>query len=266
MRRIVVLAAMLALAGCTKISLHSQLTEQQANEIVALLLGANINADKELADNDTWTVLIAKSDLPRSVDLLRRYGFPRERYQSFGEVFKKDSFVSSPLEERARFLHALSQELSRTVSTIDGVIVARVHVAVPERDPLSDQPRPSSASVFVKHRPDAEMQNHVAAIKALVVNSIEGLPYDNVTVTLFPADPWPFAGEKKTAGTLNTASLVSNPWFFPFVSASGVLLVIAGALSAWRRRGGLRQAPAVAQRRQPMSPDGRPDTFGLRDP
>jgi type III secretion protein J len=255
MRRIVVLAAaMLALAGCSKISLHSQLTEQQANEVVALLLGASIDADKELADNNTWTVMISKSELPRSVDLLRRYGYPREQYQSFGDVFRKDSFVSSPLEERARFLHALSQELSRTVSTIDGVIVARVHVAVPERDPLSDQARPSSASVFVKHRHDAEMQNHVAAIKALVVNSIEGLPYDNVTVTLFPADPYPFAGEK-VASTMSTASLVSNPWFFPFVSASGVLLVIAGGLSAWRRRTGVRQAAAVAKRKQPMSPD-----------
>lgn len=273
MRRLVVLAAaMLALAGCSKISLHSQLTELQANEIVALLLGASINADKELADDSTWTVLISKSDLPRSVDLLRRYGYPREKYQSFGEVFKKDSFISSPLEERARFLYALSQELSRTVSSIDGVIVARVHVAVPERDPLSDQSRPSSASVFVKHRPDAEMQNHVAAIKALVVNSIEGLPYDNVTVTLFTADPWPFAGEK-VASTVTTASLVSSPWFFPFVSASGVLLVIAGILSAWRRRGGVRQAAALAQaasvnsqatapRRRPMSPD----SYGSREP
>jgi type III secretion protein J len=262
MRRTLVLsAAVLVLAGCSKISLYSQLTEQQANEIIALLLGAKIDADKELAENKTWMVMTSKSDLPRAVDLLRRYGYPREQYQSFGEVFKKDSFVSSPIEERARFLHALSQELSRTVSSIDGVIIARVHVAVPERDPLNDQVRPASASVFIKHRPDAEMQNHVAAIKALVVNGIEGLPYDNVTVTLFPADPWPFAGEKVASSntTVNAASIVSNPWFFPFVSASGVLLVIAGALSAFRRRGARQAAAQVAAKRRSGPPDVRHD-------
>ena len=36
---------------------------------------------------------------------------------------------------------------------------------------------------------DAKIGNHVAEIKALVVNSVQGLPYDGVTVTLFSADP-----------------------------------------------------------------------------
>ena len=63
----------------------------------------------------------------------------------------------------------------------------RPHLSLPERDILDDQPKPASASVFIKHRPDAKIGNHVAEIKALVVNSVQGLPYDNVTVTLFPA-------------------------------------------------------------------------------
>jgi type III secretion protein J len=245
-RALMIVAAVLTLAGCGKENLYSQLSEQQANEIVALLLDAHIDADKT-AEDKTWQVRTAKSDLPRAVDLLRRYGYPHEQFETFGEVFKKDSFVSSPLEERARFLHAMSQELSHTISSIDGVIVARVHVAVPERDPLSEKIQPSSASVFIKYRPDVPMANHVAAIKALVVNSVEGLPYDNVTVTLFPADPWPFAAEKPkdTVG----ASLVRNAWFFPAMTASGVLILIAGLLSMWRRRGVFNEAAAAFKRR-----------------
>jgi type III secretion protein J len=251
-RTLALAAAMLVLTGCAKISLYSQLSEQQANEIIALLLGAQIDADKELAEDKTWIVNVSKSNLPRAVDLLRGYGYPHEQYQSFGEVFKKDSFVSSPLEERARFLFALSQELSRTVSQIDGVIIARVHVAVPERDPLSDQVRPSSASVFIKHRTDAQMQNHVAAIKALVVNSIEGLPYDNVTVTLFAADPFPFAAEKAARTATMGFGLVGNPWFVPSMTASGIILLIGALFSAWNRKGGLREFAAAWRNRSPQ--------------
>lgn len=247
MRRLIAVAsALLLLAGCGRMNLYSDLSEQQANEIVALLLEANIDANKEALDK-AWVVTTTKRDLPRAVDLLRSYGYPREQYQSFGEVFKKEGFVSSPLEERARFLHALSQELSRTISSIDGVVVARVHVAVPERDPLSDKVAPSSASVFIKHRPDVQMSNHTAAIKALVVNSIEGLPYDNVTVTLFTADPWPFQQEKTTPTAV--ASLFANPWFFPVMGAAGIVLALIGAFTAWRRRGFLREQSLAFRRR-----------------
>jgi type III secretion protein J len=256
-RALIMIAAVLTLTGCGKVNLYSQLSEQQANEIVALLLDAHIDADK-VSQDKSWVVRTSKSELPRAVDLLRRYGYPHEQFESIGEVFKKDSFVSSPLEERARFLHAMSQELSHTISSIDGVIVARVHVAMPEHDPLSEKVRPSSASVFIKHRPDVPMANHVAAIKALVVNSVEGLPYDNVTVTLFPADPWPFAAEKPkdTVG----ASLVRNAWFFPAMTASGALILLAGMLSMWRRRGAFNEAAAAFKRRlgQPTATEQAP--------
>jgi len=260
-RTLIVVAAVLLLAGCGKENLYSQLTEQQANEIVALLLDAHIDADK-VSQDKAWAVKTSKSDLPRAVDLLRRYGYPHERFENFGEVFKKDSFVSSPLEERARFLHAMSQELSHTISNIDGVLVARVHVAVPDHDPLSEKVRPSSASVFIKYRPDVPMANHVAAIKALVVNSVEGLPYDNVTVTLFPADPWPFAAEKPkdTVG----ASLVRNAWFFPAMTASGVLVLLAGLFSMWRRRASFNEAAAAFKRRLEQRTPGEQTSTGQR--
>jgi type III secretion protein J len=250
MKRVIALVALAALlAGCSKVNLYSQLSEQQANEIVALLLASDIDADKEPVDEETWAVTTGKADVPRAVNLLRENGLPRETYESFGEVFRKEGFVSSPLEERARFLYALSQELSRTVSTIDGVIVARVHVAVPERDPLSDTARPSSASVFIKHRPDSNVASHVAEIKAFVVNSIEGLPYDNVTVTLFPAS----VAQRDAAPPQLTsqAGLMGNPWFFPAMSASGVLLAIAVALSALARLRPVREV--LKQMRERMN-------------
>jgi type III secretion protein J len=238
--------ALLALTGCNKVNLYSQLSEQQANEIVAALLSARIDADKELADGKTWVVKTDKADLPLAVDVLRRTGYPREQFQSFGDIFKKNGFVSSPMEERARLIHGLSQELAHTLTSIDGVIAARVHVAVPEKDGLSDKVRPSSASIFIKYRPDVDIASHVPQIKALVVNSIEGLPYDNVTVTLFagervvPAQPH----EQPTAGVV-----ALPPWLYLGGAAAAVLTLGGFAFASWRlwrKPGDVAAAPARA--------------------
>jgi len=186
-RRVAVLCVSVMLAACSSADLYSKLSEKQANELIAALQSAGIPADKRTKDSKVWTVRVGQADFARAVDTLRAEGLPRDEFESLGRVFRKEGFVSSPLEERARLIYGLSQELSNTLSSIDGVVVARVHLAVPERDPLSDRPQSASASVMVKHRPGVNMSQHIGQIKALVVNSVEGLSYDHVTVSLFAA-------------------------------------------------------------------------------
>jgi len=219
------------LAGCAKQELYSQLSERQANEVVAALQGAGIDAEKRSQEGQ-FSVLTASGDFPAAVEALKAQGLPREAFDSMGSVFKREGFVSTPLEERARLLHAMSQEISNTLSDIDGVVTARVHLVVPERSPLSDKPQPSAAAVFIKYRPDRNLAAQVPQIKALVVNAIEGLAYDNVTVALFPADAHPIAvplaapapgARPPQAGTLLVASV-------------GLLVLGGSGLLWWHRR------------------------------
>jgi type III secretion protein J len=187
-RFMLIAAASLALTACGREPLYGELEEQQANEMLAVLVSAGVDASKIRAEKG-WALEVGRSDLPQAMAVLKAEGYPRERYDSLGQVFRKEGFVSTPLEERARLLYALSQELSRTVSAIDGVVVARVHLAIPERRPLSEEKQLSSASVFIKYKPGSQVVNKTAAIKALIVNGVEGLPYDNVTVTFFATEP-----------------------------------------------------------------------------
>ena len=235
-------ATLTLLAGCSSQELYSQLSERQANEMVAVLRSVGIEAEKR-SQEGRFSVLTASGDFPQAVRALSAQGYPREQFDSMGTVFKREGFVSSPLEERARLVHALSQEISNTVASIDGVVAARVHLVVPERNPLSDKVQPAAASVFIKHRPEKDFSPQVAQIKALVVNSIEGLPYDNVTVALFAAEALPIGPKGGPAAPATSPAsqagvMTALPMDVPMLagSAGGAVLVLCGGLMWWRRK------------------------------
>lgn len=230
MMRVVVLT--MTLAGCSGQELYGQLDERQANEMVAVLRHAGLAADKVRRDGGLFTVITPGADFAAAVEVLRDGGYPRDSHDTLGRVFRKEGFVSSPLEERARLTHALSQEIAGTLSHIDGVVTARVHLAMPQPSPLAERATPAAASVFIKHRPGIDLQPRVGHIKALVVNAIEGLPYDNVTVALFTAEPWPGQMARRTApdGWAGT-----GPWVWGAACAGvGVLTAALGWI--WQRQ------------------------------
>ena len=112
----VVIAAALLLAGCDKeTTLHSGLEERQANLVMAALLDAGISCHKEPGEEGTWNVLCSDKKFAEAVNLLERQGLPRRAHQGIGEVFKKTGMISSPSEERIRFMDALAQDLAKTI-------------------------------------------------------------------------------------------------------------------------------------------------------
>ena len=186
-RRALVLLAALLLSAC-ETELYNNLDQRQANEMVATLQQRGIPAQRVAVKGGQYTVVVDKDRFAESITILKDAGLPRQEFQTMGQVFKKDGLVSSPTQERAQMIFALSQELSRTVSEIDGVLSARVHLVLPENDPLRQQLVPSSASVFIRHRSNAPVGNLVPQVKMLVANGVAGLSYDKVSVVLVPVD------------------------------------------------------------------------------
>lgn len=179
----------LLLLGACKSELFASLPEGEANEVVGVLLQAGIPASKSGTKEGASAVMVEEREFARAVALLRQHGLPRKQFQTIGEVFQQNGLVSSPMQERARFLWALGQELSSTVSQIDGVLTARVQVVLPDNDMMRRDPSPSSASVFIRHDARSQAAKLVPQIKALVAGSVEGLAYDKVSVILVSVDP-----------------------------------------------------------------------------
>lgn len=243
----------LLLAGCGRVVLYSEVSEQQANEMIGALIADGIDAEKRRAD-EQWSVLVRREQIPQAMQSLASRGLPREDFKSLGDVFEKDGFASSPLEEKARYLFGLSQELSATLQGIDGVISARVHIALPERDLLSESAPPSSASVVIVEAPGSNVRDRETDIKAIVKDSIEGLEDINkVTVKFFtgtPALPAPVAGATKSEPRIAGLSPV-----LALTIAAGVLclllgLALAPAREALRRLRAQRDARPLAGRQE----------------
>lgn len=172
----------LLLSGC-KVELFSELDERNANDVLLVLNRGGISADKTQVEPGKWQILVQRDSIQAALATVQRHNLPRQQFVSLGDVFAKEGLIATPAEERQRYAFAVSQELSKTLMQIDGVVVARVHPVIPVIDPLSDRVPTPSAAVFIKHLDDADLMSMVPAIKQLVAQSIEGLDSSNVALT-----------------------------------------------------------------------------------
>lgn len=246
------LTVALLLTGCgDRVELHRQLTEQMANEVIAELADKHIRAQK-IPAKDGVVVEVNASDIGRAVRTLEAAGLPKSTRTTLGDTFRKEGVISTPLEERARYIYALSQELESTLSNIDGVIVARVHVVLPERIAPGEPIQPAAASVFIKHDPRLDPDNIRARVRRMVASSLPGMTtaVDNLqklTVVFVPAEPYQ---EQRRLVYFGPFLVSTDDLGFWQMTVAGVLLVLASAAGAavylHNRRKLLRQEPSIA--------------------
>ena len=183
--------ALLAVTACSSnVSLFNNLSEADANDIYSELTRSGFAAQKIPVDKG-FSIEVPKSMVGEALALLTAKGLPRERKNSIGDVFANDSMISSPLQERARYLYGLSQELEKTLMTMDGVLESRVHIVLPERAVGNQELTPSSVAVFVKHEQNSPFPAYVGQIRELVLKSIPTMSSntskDNVSIVAIPS-------------------------------------------------------------------------------
>lgn len=175
----------LLLLGCKEV-LFSSLEEIEANEMVAILAAAGLEATRERDKDNIYSVLVESADIATATTLLRHEGYPKPKFESLGDVFSAEGIVGTPFEQHIRYIHAMNEELSRTITTINGVKSARVFVSSPTKDRHERNAPPASASVTINHEPGFDAQGQVSKIKMIVARSVANLEYEDVGVALFP--------------------------------------------------------------------------------
>ncbi len=180
------LGVVLALGGCKEV-LYSNLSEHDANDMVAILAAGDIEVSRDVTKKGAYSLLVQPEDVAPAIVLLRGQGFPRQEYLSLGDVFDAGGIIGTPFEEHARFIHAMNEELAHTISEVDGVRSTRVLVTSPPKGRYDQSEPRATASVSIQHEADFDAVKHVPSIKLLVAYSLPNLTYDDVAVALFAA-------------------------------------------------------------------------------
>ncbi len=236
MRWMMALGLFCSCAACQQ-TIEQDLDRREASEILARLAAHGISAEKVASrDGQTHAVQVASSDRERAVQILAQDGLPRRRHAGFGMAYRDKALVSGKLEEQGRFLSALQEELSETLEAVEGVLAARVHLALP-RDgarAAGDGAPPVSASVLIMFRGDGAATPPIAQadVQRLVAHACPGLEVERVAVV--------FSRSARLA--VPSVQAASAEWLRVGAAGMGLGGCAAGVLLAWLRRRARRRA------------------------
>ena len=149
----------MTLLGACSVPIEAGLDDAEANRVFVALDHASVEVSKEPdpGSEGKWRVAVGRrGDVARALAVLRDEGLPRRASNgAIADSLNRGSLVPSEAAEHAELVAATAAELERSLQSIDGVLVARVHLSVPEASPLRDLAPPrGTASVLVEHRGD----------------------------------------------------------------------------------------------------------------
>lgn len=160
--------------------LYGSLDRLDSAEVVQIL---EYNDIEFKVDPNTSSLLVATDQLHKARLKLAEAGIPGESSVGFELLDQEQPLGTSQFMEGARYRRSLEGELARTITSINSVRSARVHLAIPKESVFVRNARKPSASVFLELFPGRRLEpGQVKAIANLVASSIPELHLDDVTV------------------------------------------------------------------------------------
>jgi flagellar M-ring protein FliF len=159
--------------------LYSDLESDDAGKIIESLDEQKIKY--KLEDGGT-TILVKEDAVYQTRNKLAAQGLPESSTVGY-ELFDKTNLGMSEFVQELNYRRALEGELARTISSLDEVKKARVHIVIPKTELFEkDQKNPSaSVTLFVDKSIKMKMAQ-IEGIQTLVASSIEGMIPEQVSV------------------------------------------------------------------------------------
>ncbi len=178
--------------------LYTQLADKDAKQVMDALQASGIEYQ---LDSSSGAIMVPADQVRKARLQLASQGLPEGTGLGFEMLQKDQGFGTSQFVENARFQRALETELARTISTIDSVKSARVHLAIPKQSVFLRDDNSPSASVLVDMFPGRNLSDgQVAAIVHLVAGSVPDLNREQVTVVDQEGDLLSGDGSSKGVG------------------------------------------------------------------
>lgn len=132
---------------------------------------------------DGTQLFVDEDEVSKARLLLAQEGLPNTGSLGY-EVFDNQSgFGTTNFQDVLNKQRALEGELARTISAIDKISTARVHLVLPERELFSRDTQPASASVFLNIKGGSILSSEqILSVQSLVASAVPGMKPNNVSV------------------------------------------------------------------------------------
>ncbi|CAM3588634.1 flagellar basal-body MS-ring/collar protein FliF [Pseudomonas wadenswilerensis] len=161
--------------------LYGSLAGMDTKQVMETLAAADIPYNVE---PNSGALLVKADDISRARLKLAAAGVaPSDGNVGFEILDKEQGLGTSQFMEATRYRRGLEGELARTISSLNNVKGARVHLAIPKSSVFVRDERKPSASVLVELYPGRALEaGQVMAIVNLVATSVPELNKSQVTV------------------------------------------------------------------------------------
>lgn len=161
--------------------LYGSLAGMDAKQVMETLTAADIAYTVE---PNSGALLVKADDVSRARLKLAAAGVtPSDGNIGFEILDKDQGLGTSQFMEATRYRRGLEGELARTISSLNNIKAARVHLAIPKSSVFVRDERKPSASVLVELYPGRSLEpGQVMAIINLVATSVPELIKSQVTV------------------------------------------------------------------------------------
>jgi flagellar M-ring protein FliF len=161
--------------------LYSDLSLDDSNRIVQELDAKNIQY--ELLAGGT-VIKVSSDKVLRLRMSMAEEGIPSKGSIVGYELFDAgESISTSSFMQNVNLLRALEGELSRTISTFDNVLKARVHLVVAKRDLFSrDQQAPRASIILTMKGHNVLKKSEINAVAHLIATAVPDLDINRITI------------------------------------------------------------------------------------
>ncbi|HEY5282416.1 MAG TPA: flagellar basal-body MS-ring/collar protein FliF [Polyangia bacterium] len=176
---VIAVVAIVFSTGSTYQYAFTNLGPEDSTDAAAALKAAGISFRTEAGGS---ALSVPASQVHEARLMLAAQGLPRGGGVGF-ELFDRGDFGASEFTQRVNLRRATEGELARTLSRLQSVRSARVHVTLPEKGLYRDDDRRASAAVVLNMQPGRNLQEReLAGVRHLVASAVAGLNPDSVTV------------------------------------------------------------------------------------
>lgn len=168
------------ISSSSMVLLYNNIDPKDAGEIITKLEGQGISYELR---GDGSQILVPSNHAPRLRMLFAQEGLPSGDGVGY-EIFDRgDSLSTTAFTQDINYVRALEGELVKSITSLNSVSAARVHLVIPKREPFQREKKVPTASVIIKTKGSGTLSpQNIQSIQQLVAAAVPGLEPSRVAI------------------------------------------------------------------------------------